>query len=67
MTFQLTHKNAEEVEYFYHFWNTVAQFIAAKTIMGLSLAAAQEPGSRVEKWQWDQEGLKFEGVWMVAR
>ena len=43
--------------------NTVAQFIATRPIMDLFLAEERRPGSRVDKWWWEQDGLDLEGMW----
>ena len=43
--------------------NTVAQFISTRPIMDLFLVTERRPGSRVEKWWWEQDGLDLEGVW----
>ena len=47
--------------------NTVAQFIATRTIMDLCLVAARMPGSRVAKRCKDQDGLDLEEMWTAAQ
>ena len=42
--------------------NTVAKFLATRTIMDLCLAAQRRPGSRLSKRWWDQDGLDLEGM-----
>ena len=50
--------------YISHRHNTVAQFIAARNIMELFLAAERRPGSWVanQGWWWDKYGLELEKI-----
>ena len=42
--------------------NTVEQYITTRPIMDLCLAAKLRPGTRVEMWWWEHEGLDLEGM-----
>ena len=48
--------------YIFRFQNTVAHFIANRTIVDMCLAAERRPGSRVAKRWWEQDGLDLEGM-----
>ena len=53
----------QEVEtYVYRHQNTAAQYITARKIMDLCLAAKRRPGPRVKTRWWEQEGLELEGM-----
>ena len=43
--------------------NTVAQFIATRTILGLCEVAERRRGTRVPQWWWEQSGID----WNLAR
>ena len=42
--------------------NTVERYIATMPITYLCMAAKQRPGTRVEIWWWEHEGLDLEGM-----
>ena len=55
----------QEVEtYVSHCQNTVAQYIANRPIMYLSLVVEQRPGTRVPNWWWKQYCLYLEVMWV---
>ena len=57
----------QEVEtYISHRHNRFAQFIVARPIMELFLAAEQRLGPRVSKQWWEHNGVDVKGVWMVG-
>ena len=45
--------------------NSVAQFIAARTIRDLCLEAERRLGSRLSKRWWEKDGLELEGIQTV--
>ena len=53
----------QEVEtYVFLRQNTVAQFIATRTIIDLCLDMEWRPGSRVTNWWWDKYRFDVEGM-----
>ena len=58
----------QEVDtYVAHHYNTVAKFIATRTIMDLCIEAARRSGARISKRWWENEGLYLEGIWEAVR
>ena len=47
--------------------NTVAQYIATRSIMDLCLAEKRRPGTRVARKWWEQEDLDLEGMRTASR
>ena len=58
--------NEVETYVFYHH-NTVAKYIATRTIMDLCLAAKQRPEPRVKMRWWEQEVMGLEGTRTAAQ
>ena len=42
--------------------NTVAQYIATRTILDLCKQATQRPGARLSQWWWEQTGIDLKGA-----
>ena len=40
---------------------TISQYISTSPILNLCLAVERNPGLRVPKWWWEQEGMEWEG------
>ena len=47
--------------------NTVAQYIATRSIMDLCLAEKRRLGTRVAMRWWEQEGLDLEGMHIASQ